>query len=67
MPDGILSKSQAEVALDLVKSYLEYAGEEVRERYKDADAFFALFEKAYRLIMDISEKRRSQPGFHAED
>jgi len=65
MPDGILSKSQAEVALDLVKSYLDYAGEEARERYREADAFFALFEKAYKLIMDVSERRKPQPGFHA--
>lgn len=63
MPDGILSKTQAEVALDLVRSYLEFAGEKERDKYRDADSYFQLFERAYRLILDISEKGKPPTGF----
>lgn len=63
MPDGIFSKTQAEVALDLVRSYLEFAGEEEREKYRDADSYFRLFERAYRLIIDVAEKGKPPTGF----
>jgi hypothetical protein len=63
MPDGIFSKTQAEVALDLVRSYLEFAGEEEREKYRDADSYFQLFERAYRLIIEVAEKGKPPTGF----
>lgn len=65
MPNGFLSKTQAEVALDLVSHYLEFAGEEERKKYRDAQAYFELYEKAYRLIIDISEKGKPSTGFKA--
>lgn len=63
MPDGFLSKSQAEVALDLVQKYLEFAGEEERAKYRDADSYFRLFERAYRLILEIEDRGKSSTGF----
>lgn len=65
MPTGFLAKTQAEVALDLVAKYLEFAGEKEREKYQDAEAYLQLFEKAYRLILEISEKGKPSPGFQA--
>lgn len=66
MPDGFLAKTQAEVALDLVNNYLEFAGEREREKYSDVEAYFELYERAYRLIVDISEKRKPSAGFSVE-
>lgn len=66
MPNGFLSKTQAEVALDLVGSYLDFAGEKEREKYRDADSYLRLYERAYRLIIDISDRDRLRPGFQAE-
>ena len=64
MPDGILSKTQAEVALDLVSRYLEFTGEEERARYMEADAYLGLYERAYRLILETGEKQDKTPtGF----
>ncbi len=61
---GILSKSQAEVALELVTRYLEFAGEEERSRYREADAYLGLYEKAYRLILETAEREGKSPtGF----
>ena len=65
MPNGFLAKSQAEIALDLVDRYLEFAGDKEREKYQDAEAYLQLYEKAYRLILDISEKGKPSPGFQA--
>lgn len=60
----MFSKTQAEVALDLVSRYLEFAGEEEREAYRAADAYFALYERAYRLILETAEKGDKSPtGF----
>ncbi len=66
MPNGFLSKTQAEVALDLVANYLDFAGEEEREKYRDAESYLKLYEKAYRLIIDISEKSKPLTGFKTE-
>jgi hypothetical protein len=66
MPNGILSKTQAEVALDLVANYLDFAGEEEREKYREAESYLELYEKAYRLIIDISEKSKPPTGFKTE-
>jgi hypothetical protein len=66
MPNGFLSKTQAEVALDLVARYLDFAGEEEREKYRDAESYLQLYEKAYRLIIDISEKNKPPTGFKTE-
>ncbi len=64
MPDGILSKTQAEVALDLVSRYLEFTSEEERAGYRNADAYLGLYERAYRLILETSEKgEKSSTGF----
>ena len=64
MPNGILSKTQAEVALDLVARYLEFTGEEERGKYRDADTYFGLYERAYRLILETAEKAEKPPtGF----
>ncbi len=66
MPDGFLSKNQAEVALDLVGRYLEFTSEEERAGYRDADAYLGLFERAYRLILETAEKGEKPPtGFKA--
>jgi hypothetical protein len=67
MPNGFLSKTQAEVALDLVGRYLEFASDEERERYRDADSYFQLYERAYRMILEVSESDRGKPptGFKA--
>ncbi len=50
MPDGFFAKTEAEVALDLIKSYLEFADPKQRERYKQADAYFELFQKAFEIV-----------------
>ncbi len=60
--DGIFSKTQAEVALDLVSRYLDFAGEEERAAYRAADAYFALYERAYRLILEAAEKGGKPPS-----
>jgi len=65
MPDGFFSKTQAEVALDLVSRYLEFAGEDERSRYREADAYFQLYERAYRLILETAEKSKPPTGFQA--
>jgi hypothetical protein len=65
MPDGLLSKTQAEVALDLVGKYLEFTSEEEREKYRDADSYLQLYERAYRMILEISEKGKPPTGFKA--
>jgi len=53
------------VALDLVSRYLEFAGEEERSRYREADAYFQLYERAYRLILETAEKSKPPTGFQA--
>jgi hypothetical protein len=66
MPEGFFSKTQAEVALDLVGRYLDFASEEERARYRGADAYFQLYERAYRLILETAEKVEKPPtGFKA--
>jgi hypothetical protein len=66
MEGGILSNTQAEVALDLVSRYLEFTGDEERAGYRDADAYLGLYERAYRLILATYEKEnRSPTGFQA--
>lgn len=67
MPNGFLSKTPAEVALDLVANYLQFAGEAESEKYRDADAYLELYARAYRLILEISEtdKEKPQTGFTA--
>ena len=67
MPNGFLSKTLAEVALDLVARYLEFAGDEERDRYRDAESYLQLYERAYRLILEVSESDRGKPatGFKA--
>ena len=67
MPDGFLSKTQAEVALDLVSRYLESTSAEERDKYRDADSYLRLYERAYRLILEISEadKGKGTTGFKA--
>ena len=65
MPNGFLAKTQAEVALDLVGKYLEFTSDEERDKYRDAQAYLQLYEKAYRLILEISEKGKPSPGFQA--
>ncbi|OFW57271.1 MAG: hypothetical protein A2V52_07685 [Actinobacteria bacterium RBG_19FT_COMBO_54_7] len=65
MPDGFLAKTQAEVALDLVTNYLQFAGEAESTRYRDAGAYLDLYAKAYRLILEIADmdKEKPQTGF----
>ena len=62
MPDGFLSKTLAEVALDLVTRYLEFAGDEERERYRDADSYLRLYETAYRLILEVTDSEKGKPA-----
>lgn len=56
MPNGLLSKSQAEVALELVRSYLEFADEGDRAAYKAAEGYFDLYRKAYALIVEVEKQ-----------
>jgi hypothetical protein len=66
MPDGFLSKTQAEVALDLVDSFLKFTSEEERIKYFKADPYLELYERAYRLILEIGEREDKPPtGFKA--
>ena len=66
MPNGFLSKNQAEVALDLVDRYLEFTCDEERAKYRGADAYFALYESAYRMILETAEKgEKPATGFKA--
>lgn len=65
MPDGFLSKTPAEVALELVGKYLEFTDEEERVKYRDADSYLQLYERAFRLILDVSEKGKPPTGFKA--
>ncbi|RJP30137.1 MAG: hypothetical protein C4536_10635 [Actinobacteria bacterium] len=66
MPNGFLFKNQAEVALDLVGKYLEFTSDEERAKYRTANAYFELFERAYRLILETAEKAEKPPtGFKA--
>lgn len=62
MPNGLLSKSQAEVALELVRSYLEFADENDKAAYKTADGYFGLYSKAYGLIIKAEEEAHSDKG-----
>ncbi len=62
MPNGFLSKTLAEVALDLVTRYLEFARDDEREKYHDADSYLRLYEKAYRLIMEVTESEKGKPA-----
>lgn len=62
MPNGLLSKSQAEVALELVRSYLEFADESDKAAYKTADGYFDLYRKAYGLIMDAAKEADAAQG-----
>lgn len=66
MPGGFLAKTKAEVALDLVDRYLDFAGDEEREKYRDADSYLKLYERAYRLILDLSDHSRPSAGFQPE-
>jgi hypothetical protein len=65
MPDGFLSKTSAEVALDLVKSYLEFADDKEKSKYKQAEDYFALYEKAFSIIIKAEESRgpKGKAGF----
>jgi hypothetical protein len=63
MPNGFLSKTPAEVALDLVARYLEFTGEEERAKYRDADSYLQLYERAYRLILEVGEGGKAPTGF----
>jgi len=65
MPNGFLSKTPAEVALDLVGRYLEFTGEEERAKYRDAESYLQLYERAYRLILETAEKSKPPTGFKA--
>ncbi|MBN2025570.1 MAG: hypothetical protein JW854_02235 [Actinobacteria bacterium] len=66
MPNGFLSKNQAEVALDLVNRYLEFTCEEERAKYLGADSYLGLYERAYRLILETAEMGEKPPtGFKA--
>ena len=67
MSNGFLSKTQAEVALDLVAGFLDFAAEEERARYRDAESYFKLFERAYKLILETAEQGEKPPtGFKTE-
>jgi hypothetical protein len=61
MPDGFLAKTQAEIALDLVTAYLDFAGEGEKAQYRSADAYLELYARAYRLILEISEADKEKP------
>jgi len=61
--DGFLSKTEAEVALDLVGRYLEFTSEEERAKYRGADEYLRLYERAYRLILEISDRGKPSTGF----
>ncbi len=61
MPDGFLAKTQAEVALDLVTNFLQFAGEGENTKYRKAEAYLDLYARAYRLIMEISDSEREKP------
>jgi hypothetical protein len=63
MPDGIFAKTEAEVALDLVKSYLEFAEAKEREKYKKADAYFELFQRAYEIVRQTPQGAGKKTGF----
>jgi hypothetical protein len=65
MPDGLISKTQAEVALDLVNNYLEFTDEKERSKYREAQSYLQLYENAFRLILEISEKAKPETGFKA--
>ena len=54
-----------EVALDLVKSYLEFADDKEKSKYKQAEDYFALYEKAFSIIIKAEESRgpRGKAGF----
>ncbi len=64
MPNGFLAKTQAEVALDLVDRYLGFTAEEERAKYIGADAYLGLYERAYKLILETTERGERPPtGF----
>lgn len=63
MPDGIFSKTEAEVALDLVKSYLDFAEPKERDKYKHADAYFELFQRAYEIVRQPRQTESTKTGF----
>lgn len=64
MANGFLAKTQAEVALDLVDRYLGFTAEEERAKYRGADAYLGLYERAYKLILETAEKAEKPPtGF----
>lgn len=62
MPNGLLSKSQAEVALELVRSYLEFADEGDKAAYKTADGYFELYRKAYAMIKEAEKDADADKG-----
>ncbi len=62
MPNGFLSKTSAEVALELVKSYLDFADEKEKAAYTSADEYFGLYRKAYDLIIAAEEEARKDKG-----
>ncbi len=63
MPDGIFAKTEAEVALDLVKSYLEFAEAKERDKYRKADAYFELFQRAYQIVKESPGASAKKTGF----
>ncbi len=63
MPDGIFAKTEAEVALDLVKGYLEFAEAKEREKYMKADAYFELFQRAYEIVRQTPQGAGKKTGF----
>lgn len=65
MPNGFLSKTSAEVALELVKSYLEFADDKEKAAYKSADGYFELYRKAFDLISAAEEEARKDKGAKA--
>lgn len=66
MPNGFLSKNQAEVALDLVDRYLQFTADEEKAKYIGADAYLGLYERAYKLILETAEQVEKPPtGFQA--
>lgn len=63
MSDSIFPKTPAEVALELVKSYLEFTGEKEKAKYRKAEEYLRLYEQAYRIILEASETPRPKAGF----
>jgi len=63
--ERVLSKTQAEVALDLVSSIWNSRARMNAAGYRDADAYFGLYERAYRLIWKRTRKAKNPPPVQA--